>query len=183
MPVLESDRLMIFVRKLQKKYSSEAFRYIYESLSPKLYFVCIRYLKDKDDAQDVLQESFVIIFERINSYKGNGSFEGWARKITVNQCINSLKRRRIDMELSDDNIPVEEPEQSNLPETEQNLRTKLKAAIMELPDGFRTIINMYVLEGFTHKEIAEVLNIKESTSRSQLNRAKTALKKIMLVEV
>lgn len=156
--------------------SPEAFRYIYNILSPKLYYVCLRYLKSEADAQDVLQETFVIAYRKIDSFNGQGSFEGWIRRIAVNNCLAKLRLNKKEfaesIETQQHQIPEEEEHDTKKEETEANLLRALK----ELPDGYRTIINLAVLEDYSHREISELLHISESTSRSQLARAKAALK-------
>lgn len=154
-----------------------AFHAIYKILSPKLYYVCLRYLKNDADAQDALQETFVTAYRKIDSFNGLGSFEGWVRRIAVNQCLSKLRidKKQLESELADDRQiePVSEDEDyMQKEETEARLLKALKA----LPDGYRTILNLAVLEDYSHREIAELLNITESTSRSQLMRAKAALK-------
>ena len=153
-----------------------AFNAIYQLLSPKLYYVCLRYLKNDADAQDALQETFVTTYRKIDSFNGLGSFEGWIRRIAINQCLAKLRidKKQLESESYDDrHLSIfEEDDYLQKEETEARLLRALKA----LPDGYRTILNLAVLEGYSHREIAELLNISESTSRSQLMRAKTALK-------
>lgn len=154
----------------------EAFNAIYKAFSPKLYYVCLRYLKNDADAQDVLQETFVTAYRKIESFNGQGSFEGWIRRIAVNNCLAKLRldKKQFESEISVDQTQLisEEPDYLQKEETEANLLRALK----ELPDGYRTIINLSILEDYSHREISELLNITESTSRSQLARAKAALK-------
>jgi len=155
----------------------EAFNAIYKAFSPKLYYVCLRYLKNDADAQDVLQETFVTAYRKIDSFNGQGSFEGWVRRIAVNNCLSKLRidKKQFESEssaLDKEEIPSEEEDYLQKEETETNLLRALK----ELPDGYLTIINLAILEDYSHREIAELLNITESTSRSQLARAKAALK-------
>lgn len=155
----------------------EAFRHIYQFLSGKLYYVCLRYLKNEADAQDVLQETFVSAFHKIASFSGSGSFEGWLRRIAVNNCLQKLKAEQksfaFNNEIRDgDDLVEEETHYLEKEETE----ARLLQALQELPTGYRTILNLAILEDYSHKEIGALLNISESTSRSQLSRAKTALK-------
>ncbi|MCG8574454.1 MAG: RNA polymerase sigma factor [Flavobacteriales bacterium] len=172
------DKLLQAVIAIQKTKDSEAFRYVYDLLSPQLYFTALRYLNDEAEAKDVLQESFVTVYLKIKKYKGKGSFEGWVKRILINNCLQRLKKR------NKEELPIGE----YLQHTEQNesedeqkaeLQKRLLQGLKLLPDGFRTILNLYVLENYSHKEIAQLLGIKESSSRSQLNRAKQALKKIL----
>lgn len=152
-----------------------AFNALYQFLSPKLYYVCLRYLKNDADAQDALQETFVTAYRKIESFSGQGSFEGWMRRIAVNQCLSKLRidKKQLETESTDSHYTLsEEEDYLQKEETEARLLLALKA----LPDGYRTILNLAVLEDYSHREIAELLNITESTSRSQLMRAKAALK-------
>lgn len=181
MPNTESDTLIKAVIKLQRGYHSEAFKFVYDTLSPKLYFVCLRYLRDTDDANDALQEVFIIVYKKISSYKGEGSFEGWVKRIAVNYCLLVIKRRKIKIELNEENAGY--VEQDNVDEALdlEKVKEKLELALLNLPDSFRTIINLFVFEEYSHHEIAKMLSISEGTSRSQLSRAKVALRKQMLI--
>lgn len=147
---------------------------IYDLLSPKMYAVCLRYMGDRDSALDVLQDGFVTLFTRIGSYSGEGSFEGWARKIFVNTALMALRKHDVLKEAGDmesaGNVPF-----SPSRVTSQIGYKELIKMISDLPPGFRTVFNMYVLEGYSHKEIAEALGISEATSRSQLLRARSLL--------
>lgn len=179
MEVTNPNMLHDAVFKLQKEYNSEVFRTLYDSLAPKLYALCLRYMKNGDEAKDVLQESFVIIFEKINTFKNEGSFEGWAKQITVRHCIYHLKKNKLSIDIKDNHLQYTEQREFDLDVQETAIKNQLKNALRQLPDGFRTIINLYILEGYSHSEIAEMLNINEGTSRSQLNRAKAALRKLI----
>lgn len=154
-----------------------AFRYIYDSLSGKLYYVCLRYLKNEADAQDVLQESFVTAYHKIGAFSGKGSFEGWIRRILVNNCLSKL---RIDKQTFAFNGELHNEEQTVAEEESTTDKEATEARLMEalhaLPVGYRTILNLAVLEDYSHREIGQLLGISESTSRSQLTRAKAALK-------
>lgn len=147
---------------------------IYDSLSGKMYAVCLRYMGDRESAEDVLQDGFVTLFAKLDSYSGEGSFEGWARKIFVNTALMSLRKK----DALRDSADMEELRNmaSDSPSVLQKIDYKeLLKMIAALPAGFRTVFNMYVMEGYTHKEIAEELGISETTSRSQLQRARTLL--------
>jgi RNA polymerase sigma factor (sigma-70 family) len=155
----------------------EAFKYIYNFLSGKLYYLCLRYLKNDADAQDVLQETFVTAYRKIDSYTGNGSFEGWIKRIAVNNCLQKLKIDQknfaFNYEIKENDELVEDDE--CVLEKEKS-ESQLLEAMKQLPDGYRTILNLSILEDYSHKEIGLLLHITESTSRSQLSRAKIALK-------
>ena len=133
--------------------------------------VCIRYVGDRDLAYDVLQDGFVTLFTHLESFKGEGSFEGWARKIFVTTALMSLRKKDA-LKMSDD-LEVARGLKAETESQIQNLGYKeLISLITELPPGFRTVFNMYALEGYSHKEIGEMLGITETTSRTQLSRAR-----------
>lgn len=134
-------------------------------------------MKTEADAQDVLQETFITAYRKVDTFSGQGSFEGWMRRITVNSCLAKLRLDKKqftggDFEKAEATVAAEEDDYLQQEETEANLLR----ALGKLPDGYRTIINLAILEDYSHREIGELLNISESTSRSQLTRAKAALK-------
>ena len=147
---------------------------IYDLLSAKMFAVCLRYMGDRDAAEDILQDGFVTLFSKLDSYSGEGSFEGWARKIFVNTALMSLRKKDA-LKMSED-VSVAWNITSDDPTAIQRIGyADLLKMIAALPPGFRTVFNMYVIEGYSHKEIAEALGISETTSRSQLQRARTLL--------
>lgn len=147
---------------------------IYDLLSGKMFAVCLRYMGDRDSAEDILQDGFVTLFSKLDSYTGAGSFEGWARRVFVNTALMSLRKK--DALKNSDDVEVARNLSSEEPTAIQKIGHKdLLKMIEELPPGFRTVFNMYVIEGFSHKEIAEALGISETTSRSQLQRARVLL--------
>ena len=176
--------------KDQKPYSSQlldlckrgdghAQKALYDRLAPKMFPICIRYMGDRTVAEDVLQDGFVTLFSRLDSYSGAGSFEGWARKIFVNTALMSLRKSDVLRESGD--IEQAWSIKSEATTAIQDIGYKeLLTMIGELPAGFRTVFNMYVMEGYSHKEIAEALGITENTSRSQLLRARVALQEKIL---
>ena len=147
---------------------------LYDALSAKMFAVCLRYMGGREAAEDVFQEGFVTVFTRLDSYSGDGSFEGWARKIFVTTALMSLRKK--DILRQSEEVDVVRSLAADSPTPIQNMSYReLNAMIAELPPGFRTVFNMYVVEGYSHKEIAEELGISETTSRSQLQRARTML--------
>ena len=147
---------------------------LYDALSAKMFAVCLRYMGGREAAEDVFQEGFVTVFTKLDSYSGDGSFEGWARKIFVNTALMSLRKK--DILRQSEEVDVVRSLATDSPTPIQNMSYReLNAMIAELPPGFRTVFNMYVIEGYSHKEIAEELGISETTSRSQLQRARTML--------
>jgi RNA polymerase sigma-70 factor (ECF subfamily) len=147
---------------------------LYELLAPKMFPVCMRYIGDRVQAEDLLQEGFITLFTRLDSYKGEGSFEGWARKIFVTTALMSLRKKDA-LKMSDD-LEAARGIKAETVNQVQNIGYKeLMELVMSLPDGFRTVFNLYVIEGYSHKEIGEMLGISEITSRSQLSRARIIL--------
>ena len=151
---------------------------LYDTFSPKMYGLCRRYVKDSMEAEDVLVTAFTKILERIDQYKGVGSFEGWIRRVVVNEALTYLRRNRsmyVETELE---AADREPDFQNL---EDHLEAEdLLTMIQELPSGYRIVFNLYAIDGYSHKEIAEQLNISENTSKSQLSRARVYLQKLLL---
>ncbi|MCP9612011.1 RNA polymerase sigma factor [Coprobacter tertius] len=159
-----------------KNNDSRAQRELYNTYARKMMAVCLRYSNDRETAEDLLQDGFIKVFSAIGSYTGNGSFEGWIRRIFVNTALEYLRKNDIlkeTVELDNPDI-LKEPDYSALEKISAN---ELIELIAELPPGFRTVFNMFAIEGYTHKEIAEALGINESTSRSQFTRAKRLLQK------
>ena len=144
---------------------------LYDRLAPRMFPLCIRYVSDRDLAEDVLQDGFVTLFTRLQDYKGEGSFEGWARRIFVTTALMNLRKKDA-LKMSDD-LEAARGIRTDAPSQLQSLGYKdLMAMITELPPGFRTVFNMYAIEGYSHKEIGEALGISETTSRTQLSRAR-----------
>ena len=147
---------------------------IYDRLASRMFPLCLRYVGDRSIAQDILQEGFITLFSKMDSYKGNGSFEGWARKIFVNTALMYLRKKDA-LKMSDE-LENARSLSTDIASQMENIGYKeLMKLIMSLPPGFRTVFNMYVVEGYSHKEIAEMLNISETTSRTQLSRARVWL--------
>ena len=149
-------------------------RQLYESYSGKFLSICTRYLKDREHAEDVMIEGFMKIFEKLPQFENKGSFEGWMKRIMVTQALMKLRSsKHMMMEVnvvSDQEYPNHHYEINHL-ETED-----LLDMVQSLPVGYRTVFNLYAVEGYSHKEIADLLGITESTSKSQLNRARNVLK-------
>jgi RNA polymerase sigma factor (sigma-70 family) len=150
---------------------------IYQLFSSVLYGICLKYMKNEDDAKDVFQEAFILVFEKISQYKFEGSFEGWAKRIFINKLIETLNKKKkenffLDIFESDTDFAEEETLEIS-PITQE----KLLEYIQDLPDQYRLVFNLYIFEKMKHKEIAEKLNISEGTSKSNLNRAKKILQK------
>ena len=159
---------LVFALKKQKK---DAQSYLYEKFAPKMLALCMRYLKDQMLAEDIMIEGFMKIFTKIDSYKGEGSFEGWMKRIMVNECLMKFRGPKVYW------VATEEYESEFSIEAFTSLEAEeLHKMISDLPIGYRTVFNMYVVEGYSHIEIAENLGISEGTSKSQLSRAKAILR-------
>ena len=146
---------------------------LFDRMAPKMLSVCRRYVRDRMEAEDVLVVSFTKVFERIGQFKGDGSFEGWVRRIVVNESLTFLRKNK-SMYLETDLETVERESGSALTETGLEAEDLMRL-IQELPAGYRMVFNLYAIDGFSHKEIAEQIGITESTSKSQLSRARTHL--------
>jgi RNA polymerase sigma factor (sigma-70 family) len=161
-----------------KKGDRHAQKLLYDRFSEKMFAVCCRYVKDKMEAEDVLVTAFTKILDRIGQYKGDGSFEGWIRRVIVNESLSYLRRNK-SMYLETD------IEAADLEPNYERLESQLEAEdllklISELPSGYRIVFNLYAIDGYSHKEIGDQLGINESTSKSQLSRARTLLQKRLM---
>jgi RNA polymerase sigma-70 factor (ECF subfamily) len=142
-----------------------------------MYNICYRITNDRDDADDVLQEAFISAFKNLSSFKGESSFGAWLKKIVVNSSINHVKKNKI-LYTQLDGHDVEH--ESGFNDYDIILEIdRIRESLQQLPDGFRTVLSLYLFEGYDHREIAEILEISESTSKSQYNRAKKRLKEIL----
>src|SRR5687767_12742335 len=154
---------------------------LYERFSRKMMGVWLRYADDRDEAEDILQNASIKVFENIDTFKGSGSLEGWVRKIMVNTALNNYRqnkasRQKVDLDSVEYMIPGDNHSSDTLDAKE------LMKVIQRLPVGFRTVFNLFAIEGYSHKEIAEQLNISEGTSKSQYSRARTYLQKALKLE-
>lgn len=154
-------------------------RELYNQYSPKMLSVCYRFSPSREDAEDMLQEAFIKVFTHIHTFQNKGSFEGWIRRIIVHTCINFLKKHK------KFNEAIELTEADFLQVKEETIPSILQAkqvveCIRLLPVGYRTVLNLYAIEGYSHREIGEMLEIGESTSRSQYTRSKALLESILI---
>lgn len=150
--------------------SVQSQKHLYERYAGKMYAVCLRYARAPADAADILQEGFVKVFTKMEQFNFQGSFEGWVRRIMVNTALRTYQRQRFDFEQSGyerlPDMPVDPDALATLSEKE------LLTLIAKLPDGYRMVFNLVAIEGYSHAEAAELLGIQESTSRSQLTKAR-----------
>lgn len=155
---------------------------LFESFSRKMMGVCLRYTKDAEEAQDVLQIGFVKVFEKLHLFNNEGSLEGWIRKVLVNCALDQIRKNK----KFDDNVDLSKVDFQMASENENVLEhlsaNDLLKIIQAMPTGFRTVFNLYAIEGYSHQEIANQLNISINTSKSQYSRARVYLQKIILEE-
>ncbi|MES2268008.1 MAG: RNA polymerase sigma factor [Bacteroidota bacterium] len=147
---------------------------LYKILAPKMLAVCMRYAKDKDEAQDILQEGFIKMFKNMSNYRGEGSLEGWIRRIMVHSAISRYRKAKnvvLVEDFAEQGIPVSTSYNDNGLETRD-----LMNMVQQLPATYRSVFNMYAIEGFSHQEISNKLGMTELLSRTTLHRARTILK-------
>ena len=159
-----------------KREDRRAQKALYERFSPVMLGVCKRYVKSLHDAEDVLVEAFFKVFINLRQYKGKGSFEGWIRRIVVNEALMFLRKRhnfRLTVEISEIDRPAPASAQQQLAAGD------IMQLLDKLPTGYRTVFNLYVLEGYKHREIAEILGVSINTSKSQLILAKKKMQRLL----
>jgi RNA polymerase sigma-70 factor (ECF subfamily) len=153
---------------------------LYKLYSRAMYNVGYRITGNEADAEDVLQEAFISAFRNLDSYRADASFGSWIKKIVINKAINLLKKRKMEMMPDEFDVPAEEPDQEYMSGLSVD---RVRGVIQQLPDGYRSVLSLYLLEGYDHQEIGEIMGITASTSKSQLNRAKNKLKELLLKKI
>lgn len=170
-PVTEKDLIEACIKKDRR-----AQKLLWDRYSPKMFGVCKRYIKGYEDREDVLIEAFVKVFKNIGQFKGAGSFEGWIRRIVVNESLMYLRRKHnFKMTVEINNVDIK----TTISVEDQLAANDILALLSYLPTGYRTVFNLYVLEGYKHREIAEILGISINTSKSQLILAKKRLQSLL----
>jgi len=164
-----------FIKKLRKG-DGKAQEVFYQQLAPKMYGICLRFAANRAEADDILQEGFIRVFTHLKDFRSEGSLEGWVRRTIVNTAINFYKKRKKRGPTTDLEY-IKETADDKYYIIEKMAADELMELISDLPDGYRTVFNLNVVEGYTHKEIGEILDISENTSKSQLSRARTSLQK------
>ncbi|WP_262889838.1 RNA polymerase sigma factor [Paraflavitalea devenefica] len=149
---------------------------LYRRFAPKMYAVCLRYANNTNDAQDLLQEGFIKVYKNLHRFRAEGSFEGWVRRVFVNTSIEHFRKKSAQLS------SVSEREENTIEDADITALDSLAEKdiiniVQELSPGYRTVFNLYVVEGYSHKEIGQLLGISEGTSKSQLARAKSILQK------
>jgi len=158
-------------------------RELYGMYAKAMYNVCYRMMNNADDASDMLQEAFIDAFTRLHTFRNESTFGFWLKKIVINKCINAKQRRKIEW-ISAENIELDDKadDEDTIDEEELKLNVeRVKLAMQMLPEGGRLIFSLYLLEGYDHSEIAQILNITESTSKTQFMRARNRVKEILLM--
>jgi RNA polymerase sigma factor (sigma-70 family) len=149
---------------------------LYRRFAGKMYAVCLRYANNADDAQDLLQEGFIKVFRNLHRFRAEGSFEGWIRRVFVNSSIEHFRKKSLDLsrvsEKEENTI-----ENSDISALDSMAEKDIIRLVQDLSPGYRTVFNLYVIEGYSHKEIGELLGISEGTSKSQLARARSILQR------
>lgn len=150
-----------------------SFKELYGMISGKMYSLCLRYAANAEDANDLFQEGFIKLYRNLGNYRFEGSFEGWARTIFVTTCLDALKKKKVQFSEVNEELIIE----SGAPNANDKLdMNDLMKIVQELPDSYRTIVNLYIIEDYSHKEIADILGITESGSKSKLHKARNLLK-------
>ena len=161
------------IQRLQKG-EGKAHKVVYEKYAGIMLGICLRYLKNQMDAEEVMLNGFVKIFQHVNQYESKGSFEGWMKRVVINEALGFLRKKEpLHLAIEKDHIqlPTAATAESDLAVED------LLNLLLELPAGYRTVFNLYAIEGYSHKEIAEMLDITEGTSKSQLSKARALLQK------
>jgi RNA polymerase sigma-70 factor (ECF subfamily) len=161
-----------------KKGNSQAQYRLYQLYAKAMYNTCYRMMNDQMEAEDMLQEAFTEAFMKLHTFRYESTFGAWLKRIVINKCINEIKRRKADLRFEDDMARYDEREDAEDVKAELNV-SDVKKAMESLPDGSRVIFSLYLLEGYDHREIAQILNVSESNSKSQYMRAKRKVKEIL----
>jgi len=152
---------------------------LYQLYSRAMFNICVRMMNSREEAEDLLQEAFSEAFYRLASFRYESTFGAWLKRIVVNKCINELKRRKADLQLFEDMSPFDDHDNDHEDYAPGLSVDKIKGAMEHLPKGSKVIFSLYLLEGYDHKEISEILNISESNSKSQYMRAKRKIKELL----
>ena len=172
------ENLKILIQQCQEN-KATAQAEIYKQFSAQLFSVCLRYTDNYDDAQDIFQDGFIMIFHKINQFRFEGSFEGWLRRIMVNSCIEKHRSKNHLYVINEEITADENEEEDEELETEDYTYDELLAFVRSLPDRYNQVFNLYVIEGYSHHQISEMLQISIGTSKSNLSRAREKLKELI----
>lgn len=167
-----------------KNQSRIAQQEVFEKLYGKLFGLCLRYADNDDEAKDILQNGFIKVFGSIGNYKGDGSFEGWIKRIVVNTAIDNYRRKKTKPVVTDSELTDRLGDETEYEEDDESIYEQIPVklvleAVQELSPAYQTVFNLYVLEGYSHNEIAEMLEISVGTSKSNLSKARLNLRKML----
>lgn len=172
--VENSNQLKDLIKACLKK-DRKAQRKLYERFSPLMYSVCLRYVQDRSEAEDVMLKGFMKVFEKLKHFRQDGSLEGWIRRIMINESLMYIRKHKnmyLEVDIDEANAAFDLP-------ADHLHAEDLMQMVQELPVGYRTIFNLYAIEGYAHQEIADLLDISEGTSKSQLSRARLLLRQMI----
>lgn len=166
-----------------KKNKASSQQFIYKLLYSKMLSVCYRYARSEDEAKDMLQDGFIKLFEKVKMFNSSGSFEGWARRIFINNAIDTYRKNKKEI-LIDNSIPIKETEEEDIPSIYEDLSiSDVVDAVQNLSPAYQMSFNLYVMEGYSHQEIADELGISVGTSKSNYAKAKAKMKKLLLQKI
>ena len=164
--------------ELSKIGNSRAQYQLYQLYARAMYNICYRMMNSREEAEDMLQESFSEAFHKLGTFRFESAFGAWLKRITVNKCINALKKRKADLVPVDD-LPDSSEETDMMTESAGLSVAQVQQAMEQLPEGYRVVFSLYLLEGYDHSEISQIMGISEATSKSQFSRAKQRIKEIL----
>ena len=165
--------------ELSKEGNPKAQYQLYKLYSKAMFNICVRMLNSREEAEDLLQESFTDAFMKLNSFRYESSFGAWLKRIVINKCINSIQKKKVELVFPEHQVePAPKEEKVDYGQIEMDIR-KIHNAMEKLTDGYRVIFSLYALEGYDHSEIAQILEISESTSKSQYLRAKQKIRDLL----
>jgi RNA polymerase sigma factor (sigma-70 family) len=173
-PDIHSD-----IIELSKAGNSKAQFQLYQLYARAMFNICYRMMNNREEAEDMLQESFSEAFLRLGTFRFESSFGAWLKRITINKCINALKKRKADL-ITVENLPEHKEGNENADEIPGISIEHVQRAMEKLPEGYRVIFSLYLLEGYDHAEISQIMGISEATSKSQFSRAKQRIKEIII---
>ena len=165
--------------ELSKEGNPKAQFQLYKLYSKAMFNICVRMLNNKEEAEDLLQDSFCDVFMKLDTFRYESSFGAWLKRIVINKCINFINRKKADLVFQDQESEVAEKEETVDYRNIEFDVLKIHRAVEQLPDGYRVIFSLYALEGYDHMEISQILNISESTSKSQYLRAKQKIRELL----
>lgn len=173
-PDIHSD-----IIELSKAGNSKAQFQLYQLYARAMFNICYRMMNNREEAEDMLQESFSEAFLRLGTFRFESSFGAWLKRIAINKCINTLKKRKADL-IMVENLPEHQEGNENADEVPGISIEHVQRAMEKLPEGYRVIFSLYLLEGYDHAEISQIMGISEATSKSQFSRAKQRIKEIII---